>query len=90
MNEGNDAPYAERAARLLRAGRATVGPRSDVRPEPVIAALADAIRGSARRRKVRAWVIGGAVAVVSGLTSRTTTRREEKCSVSLAIARTAS
>ena len=31
----------------------------------MIAALADAIRGSARRRKVRAWVLGGAVAVGS-------------------------
>jgi ferric-dicitrate binding protein FerR (iron transport regulator) len=65
MSEENDTRYAEGAARLLRAGRATVGPRADARPEAVIAALADAIRGSARRRKVRAWVIGGAAAIAS-------------------------
>jgi hypothetical protein len=31
----------------------------------MIAALADAIRGSARRRRVRAWVVGGVVAIGS-------------------------
>ncbi len=35
-------------------------------------------------------VIGGALAVCSGRMSRTMMRREEKCSLSLAIARTAS
>jgi ferric-dicitrate binding protein FerR (iron transport regulator) len=58
--------HAERAAAWLRAQRETVGPRPTTPPEPMIAAIADAIRAQARRRRARTAMVAGALGLVAG------------------------
>jgi ferric-dicitrate binding protein FerR (iron transport regulator) len=60
---------ADRAARVLRAVRASVGPRPAGDPAPAIAALAEAIRASTRRRRRVRAVVGaaGALTAAAGL-----------------------
>lgn len=60
-------PYAERAARLLRAARARIRPHRSADPERAVAAVAEAIaRAAARQRRRRAAKVVGLAAAVSG------------------------
>jgi ferric-dicitrate binding protein FerR (iron transport regulator) len=61
----SDHPFADAAARVLRAARASVGPRTAREPERAIAALAQAIRASTRRRRARSWAASGAAALAA-------------------------
>ena len=59
--------YAERAARLLRAARRRIGPRASAAHVDTVTVLAEAIRGTTRRRTRRGAVLVGAALGMGGL-----------------------